>query len=211
MSKESKIAIAIGVTVAIGLVPWAFKISYQHGEIKRLTRELGALQEEDNWNRQRLWDQSVSLSKMRHDLHYANACIARWENGSILEKTSFELVKEFHKTYGQPVAKEPGLITKERLELRTSLIEEEFSEFQDAADDGDLVGVADALGDLIYVVNGAAVEYGIDLDRVVREIHRSNMSKLGEDGKPIYREDGKVLKGDNYSPPNLKPILEIDQ
>lgn len=210
MSKETKTAMAIGVVVAISMIPWAVKISSQHREIKRLTKELGALQEAGSWNRQRLWDRSVSLDKMRHDLSSANEKISRLESGE-LEKTSFELVKEFHETYGQPIAKEPGLIGSSRSTLRADLIEEEFDEFRQAVSDRDIVEIADALGDLIYVVNGAAVEYGIDLDRVVQEIHRSNMSKLGEDGKPIYREDGKVIKGPNYSPPNLKPILGIDQ
>jgi predicted HAD superfamily Cof-like phosphohydrolase len=93
--------------------------------------------------------------------------------------------------------------------LRFDLIEEEFNELREALEADDIVEVADALGDIAYVVYGAAKTFGIPLDEVVDEIHRSNMSKLGEDGKPIYREsDRKVLKGENYFPPNIKAILD---
>lgn len=88
--------------------------------------------------------------------------------------------------------------------LRHELIREELAELKQAHDKGDLIGIADALADLAYVVVGAAVAFGIPLDRVFDEVHRSNMSKLGEDGKPIYREDGKVLKGPNYTPPDIE-------
>lgn len=119
----------------------------------------------------------------------------------------FEMVKEFHKTYGMPAPDTRSDLTEERFLLRCRLIEEEYGEFVDAAAEGDFVEMADALGDLIYVVYGTAVEMGIDLDAIITEIHRSNMSKLGEDGKPIYREDGKVLKGPNFFQPKLKEII----
>ena len=121
-------------------------------------------------------------------------------------------VEEFHRVFGLPIIEKPSLAPEERYRLRYSLIFEELCEFADAIRDEDIVAVADALGDLIYVVIGAALEYGIPLDDVVDEIHRSNMSKLDENGKPIYREsDGKVLKGENYSPPNLEEVLGIER
>lgn len=117
-------------------------------------------------------------------------------------------VREFHETFGAPVGTVPALIHKERADLRVALIDEELDELRDAILDADLVGVADALGDLAYVVYGAAVEYGIDLDKVITEIHASNMSKLDENGEPIYREDGKIMKSDSYWPPRLDIVLE---
>lgn len=117
-------------------------------------------------------------------------------------------VREFHETFGAPVAETPRLILKDRADLRVELIREETDELRDAILDADLVGVADALGDLAYVVYGAAVEYGIDLNEVIGEIHRSNMSKLDENGEPIYREDGKILKGPGFFEPRLAEVLE---
>lgn len=116
-------------------------------------------------------------------------------------------VKAFHRTYGLPISESPNIIPADRFNLRLSLIEEELAEFVYAAINNDIVEVADALGDLLYVVIGAALEYGIPLDEVVDEIHASNMSKLGVDGKPIYRSDGKVLKGINYKEPDIKGVL----
>jgi len=84
---------------------------------------------------------------------------------------------------------------------------EEVSEFAAASEKGDLVGIADALGDIVYVVYGTALTYGIDLDAVMREVHRSNMSKLGRDGKPIIRDDGKVIKSEQYSPSDVAAVL----
>jgi len=121
-----------------------------------------------------------------------------------------ESVKEFHETYGLPVLDTPTLVP-DRHKLRLALIVEEAEELAEAMDENDLVGIADALGDLAYVVIGAALEFGIPLEEVVDEIHLSNMSKLGAGGKPIYREsDGKVLKGPNYSPPNIAKVLGVE-
>ena len=124
-------------------------------------------------------------------------------------KTNFQRVKEFMESFGQEVKSKPEWPDSETMELRIDLIEEELGEFKDAIIDGDgtLVDVADALSDLLYVVYGAGHSFGIDLDNCFAEVHRSNMSKLGEDGKPIYREDGKVLKGPNFSEPDLTSIL----
>lgn len=120
-----------------------------------------------------------------------------------------DFVREFHEAFGTPVGDRPALISPDRASLRRALIAEELDELAEAQLMGDLVAIADALGDLAYVVYGAAIEYGIDLDAVVAEIHRSNMTKLGDDGKPIYRADGKVLKGPHYEPPSLARVLEV--
>ena len=118
------------------------------------------------------------------------------------------MVLEFHRTFGSKINDKPTLDIAEDLhKLRIDLIEEEFKEYKDAIAEKDLIEVADALGDLAYVIYGAAVTYGIDLDAVIAEIHRSNMTKLGTDGKPIYRSDGKVMKGPNYEPPNIEKII----
>ena len=111
--------------------------------------------------------------------------------------------------FGQEVVTKPDWPSAETMELRVDLIEEEVGELNEAIFDasGDLVEVADALADILYVVYGAGHAFGIDLDKCFDEVHRSNMSKLGEDGKPIYREDGKVLKGESFSEPNLKEVL----
>jgi len=94
--------------------------------------------------------------------------------------------------------------------LRYKLMREENEEYLEAASDNDLVEVADALGDMLYILCGTIIEHGLQykIEEVFEEIQRSNMSKLGEDGEPIYREDGKVLKGPNYFKPNIQSILE---
>lgn len=139
---------------------------------------------------------------------------------------SFERVKEFMVKFGHPVHDEPQEITDEAwLEMRLELIREELGELYEACGyetsewvavrpirqmtTTDLVAAADALGDLEYVTNGMALGMGIPLPEVVEEIHRSNMTKLGSDGKPIYREDGKILKGEGYEPPQLEAVLGL--
>jgi predicted HAD superfamily Cof-like phosphohydrolase len=95
-------------------------------------------------------------------------------------------------------------------ELRVALLEEEVSEFVTASEKGDLVAIADALADITYVVYGTALTYGIDLDAVLREVHRSNMSKLDRDGRPLIRDDGKVLKSERYFPPAIASVLGLE-
>jgi predicted HAD superfamily Cof-like phosphohydrolase len=121
--------------------------------------------------------------------------------------TQFELVGDFMEVFGQEVHCEPTLRDRETQDLRVDLIAEELEELELALSNNDIVEVADALTDLLYVVYGAGHAFGIDLDECFNEVHESNMSKLGEDGKPVYREDGKVLKGPNYFPPNLEEIV----
>jgi len=119
-----------------------------------------------------------------------------------------EMVLEFHQVYGGPIGLQPSIeVPRELIDLRIRLINEEFTELKDALAANDLIEVADGLADLAYVVFGAAITFGIDLDRVVAEVHRSNLSKLGEDGKPIIRDDGKVLKGPNFFAPDIASTL----
>ena len=124
--------------------------------------------------------------------------------------TSVEAVKEFHEVFGHPVNTVPKLLDMKRATLRVDLIAEELDELREAIICGDLVEVADALTDIRWVTEGAALEYGIDIDACTKEVHRSNMSKLGADGNPIYREDGKILKGPSYSEPDLLKVLNLN-
>jgi len=121
--------------------------------------------------------------------------------------TNFKKVAEFMRTFGQDVEEEPTWTSVSNLRYR--LIYEELGELREALDNRDIVEVADALTDLLYVVYGAGHSFGINLDKCFEEVHNSNMSKLGEDGKPIRREDGKVLKGPNFREPNLKDLLGV--
>lgn len=117
-------------------------------------------------------------------------------------------VGRFHQAFGLPRASQPTTdIPAELAKLRVELLMEEVGEFAEATTARDIVGIADALADILYVAYGAAITYGIDLDAVLREVHRSNMSKLDEHGKPVYRDDGKVLKSARYTPPDISRIL----
>ena len=126
-------------------------------------------------------------------------------------KSKIEAVELFHKSFGLGVLNEPTAnLGKAKNELRFNLMDEENKEYLEAAESGDLVEVADALGDMLYILCGTILEHGMQykIEEVFNEIQRSNMSKLGADGKPIYREDGKVLKGPNYFKPNIEGILK---
>jgi len=118
-------------------------------------------------------------------------------------------VKKFMNAFGQEVREEPSFPDGDTIRLRIDLIREELEELVDAIAADDIVEVADALTDILYVTYGAGHAFGIDLEACFREVHHSNMSKL-EDGKPIHRADGKVMKGKNYFAPNLKKVLEVD-
>ena len=124
-----------------------------------------------------------------------------------MEGTNFELVGDFMEAFGQDVLDEPDLRDRDLQQLRVDLIAEELQELKDALRANDPVEVADALTDLLYVIYGAGHAFGLDLDSCFSEVHLSNMSKLGEDGRPIYREDGKILKGPDYWPPDLDSII----
>ena len=121
--------------------------------------------------------------------------------------TNFEKVGTFMKTFGQEVKSKPSLSTDKINNLRLSLIKEELDELKDAIHKKDLVEVADALTDILYVTYGAGHSFGINLDRCFDEVQNSNMSKLDNDGKPIYNENGKVMKGPNYFKPNLSKFV----
>tara|TARA_B100000787_G_scaffold98352_1_gene72530 strand:- start:504 stop:875 length:372 start_codon:yes stop_codon:yes gene_type:complete len=117
--------------------------------------------------------------------------------------SNFNKVKMFMKTFGQEVKIKPSFSTDKINKLRFDLIEEELKELKEAIKNKDLLEVADALTDILYVTYGAGHAFGIDLDKCFEEVQDSNMSKLDEDGKPIYNEDGKVMKGENYFKPKL--------
>ena len=123
--------------------------------------------------------------------------------------TNFELVGDFMEAMDQEVLIYPVFPEEHIQRLRIDLIEEELDELHLGIDNQDIVEVADALTDLLYVVYGAGHALGIDLDECFQEVHQSNMSKLGEDGRAIKREDGKVLKPDTYFPPDLKSVLSV--
>ena len=122
--------------------------------------------------------------------------------------TNFDKVGIFMKTFGQEVKDKPSLSSDKINKLRISLIREELDELKEAMDSKDLLEVADALTDLLYVTYGAGHAFGIDLDKCFEEVQNSNMSKLGKDGKPIYNEFGKVMKGPNYFKPNLSKCIK---
>ena len=121
--------------------------------------------------------------------------------------SNFEDVKTFMKTFGQVVRIKPQIPDEKTMRLRLDLIKEELEELEQATKDKDLTEIADALTDILYVTYGAGCAFGLDLDKCFKEVQRANMSKLGEDGKPNYNEKGKVMKGPNYSEPNLKQFV----
>jgi len=122
--------------------------------------------------------------------------------------SNFNDVKTFMETFGQMVRTKPQFPDEKTMQLRYDLIKEELNELEQAMKSKDLKEIADALTDILYVTYGAGFAYGIDLDKCFKEVQRANMSKLGKDGKPIFNEKGKVMKGPNYSEPNLKQFVE---
>ncbi len=127
-------------------------------------------------------------------------------------KSRIKSVKEFHAAFGLGINETPvANLGEAKNLLRFNLMKEENEEYLEAANNNDLTEVADALGDMLYILCGTIIEHGMQskIEEVFQEIQRSNMSKLGEDGKPIYREDGKVLKGPNYFKPDIDKILGI--
>ncbi len=121
--------------------------------------------------------------------------------------TNFESVKKFMETFGQEIKEKASFPNDKTTILRYELIKEELSELKEAIDAKDIKEVADALTDILYVTYGAGHAFGIDLDKCFKEVQNSNMSKLGQDGKPIYNEKGKVMKGPNYFKPNLSKFV----
>ena len=128
-------------------------------------------------------------------------------------KKPIEAVTLFHQAYGLGIEQSPTASLPEAISsLRFNLMKEENEEYLEAAKEGNLVEVGDALGDMLYILCGTIISHGFQekMEAIFDEIQRSNMSKLGNDGKPIYRADGKVLKGPHYLKPNLKKIIEED-
>lgn len=155
--------------------------------------------------RKDLYDTQIAALQRQREADYYNA-----------DRSALDMVRQFHERFELVINDEPIDFTFEAeqnydlsklFRLREALHLEEWKELQEAWLGEDLTAVADALCDLLYVLNGTAVSLGIPLDECFAEVHRSNMSKLGEDGKPIKRNDGKILKGPNYSPPDLHSIL----
>ena len=124
-------------------------------------------------------------------------------------KKQINMVKDFHEKFGQDNAKKPKNISTQELLLRYKLIEEESKEYLEACASNDLVGIADALGDQLYIIYGIILKHGLQdvIEEVFLEIHRSNLSKLGPDGTPILREDGKILKSERYFKPDIQKIV----
>ena len=122
--------------------------------------------------------------------------------------TNFQKVKKFMETFGQEVKSRPSFRSDKINMLRYNLIKEELEEFKQALDNNDLLEVADALTDILYVTYGAGHAFGINLDACFEEVQSSNMSKLGSDGKPIYNDQGKVMKGPNYFKPDLSKFIK---
>lgn len=125
-------------------------------------------------------------------------------------KNKIKAVRDFHEAFGLGIEQSPvAKLSMQKLKLRFDLMAEENEEYLEAAQNDDLIEVADALGDMLYILCGTILEHGMQhkIEEVFNEIQRSNMSKLGEDGKPIYRADGKVMKGPNYFKPDIESIL----
>ena len=194
---------------------------------KARPKSVDAEQFAKNW--QRIWDKASAVDDAadvmsgtdpvienydpesylnRYDASRLPEGIKTVELNDFLGSTNFELAGDFMNAFGQEVLTEPTCPSPELAKLRLELIREEVEELNVGIEGMDIVEIADALTDILYVVYGAGHAFGIDLDECFAEVHRSNMSKLGADGKPIYREDGKVLKGPNYFHPNLEDILD---
>ena len=122
--------------------------------------------------------------------------------------SNFTDVKTFMETFDQMIRTKPQFPDEKTMQLRYELIKEELNELEQAMKTKNLKEIADALTNILYVTYGAGYAYGINLDKCFQEVQRANMSKLGTDGKPIYNEKGKVMKGPNYSEPNLKQFVE---
>lgn len=156
-------------------------------------------------------DRGAREAQLEFDLGLPPRLITRKPRRTNGVSRAMQSVAEFHMSFRLPVETRPNReVDPELRELRVELLREEFEEFKDAVATNDIVSVADALGDIVYVAYGAALTYGIDLDAVLAEVHRANMSKLGPNGEPWLRDDGKVLKPPTYSPPDVRRVL-LDQ
>ena len=144
--------------------------------------------------------------------HYLMEKLPIPNGGKMSDQKSIQFVKDFHEAFSLIVAEAPTIgVDKDLLRLRFDLMKEENEEYFEAAMAGDIVEVADALGDMLYILNGTILTHGMQykIEEIFTEIQRSNMSKLDKEGNPIYREDGKVLKSDQYFKPNIEKILDV--
>ena len=123
--------------------------------------------------------------------------------------TNYELVLKWHHDFGVAIGKVPHMLTGDLAKLRIKLIEEEFKEYKDAIEAGDIIAAADALGDLLFAIYGTCVTHGFNADVVMAEITRSNNTKMSVDGNPTNHKGGKILKGPNFQPPRLAMVLGI--
>jgi predicted HAD superfamily Cof-like phosphohydrolase len=129
--------------------------------------------------------------------------------GPVRRSDAASAVLAFHLAFGLPTRTMPSVeVDPSTTELRIGLLIEEVAEFARAARAGNIIGIADGLADIVYVAYGAAVTYGIDLDAALAEVHRANMSKLDGSGRPVLRDDGKVVKSDRYRPPDIAGVLD---
>jgi len=117
------------------------------------------------------------------------------------------MLREFEEANGHDVPEHPRIPTFSVSSLRMKLLHEEFSEYREAENKRSIIDIADALADIVYIAIGTAVLYGIPFDKVFEEVHRSNMSKMGADGRPVRRADGKIMKGENFTPPDIEGII----
>jgi predicted HAD superfamily Cof-like phosphohydrolase len=162
--------------------------------------------DDENKNKDKTYGEN-ELSGTEHIFYFS----ANLTHTPTIMKENIKAVAEFHRAFGLGISEAPTAdLGPRKIALRFSLMEEENQEYYEAAQKGDLVEVADALGDMLYILCGTILEHGMQekIEEVFTEIQRSNMSKLGSDGRPVYREDGKVLKGPNYFRPNIGTILD---
>lgn len=162
---------------------------------KARPKSIGADEFASNW--ENIFNKVASAAEDAADI------MSDYTQRAYYDGTNFDLAGDFMKAFGQEVLTKPKLPSAELAKLRLELIREEVEELNAGVEGMDIVEIADALADILYVVYGAGHAFGLDLDACYREVHDSNMSKLGKDGKPIYRDDGKVMKGPNYRPPSL--------
>ena len=156
-------------------------------------------------------DTAARAIPLELDLGLPPKIVARRPRRRGAASEALHLVADFHFAFNLPIQTRPQYSADLTVgSLRVELLREELEEFKDAVEREDLVAIADALADIVYVAYGSAITYGIDLDAVLREVHRANMSKLNSNGQPIMREDGKVLKPPTYSPPDVQRVL-LDQ
>jgi predicted HAD superfamily Cof-like phosphohydrolase len=150
----------------------------------------------------RVFDKAFGIETSRLQMYTAVEAVK-----ALSPKTASQMLLEFHKKFNIPMLPSPCIPLPSRQQLRVELIDEEFKEFKEGIANHDIVEIADALADLIYVIYGAALEFGIPIDKVVEEVHRSNMTKVWPDGTIHRREDGKIMKPPTYSPANINSIL----